>query len=248
MKNFTRIIMFLSGLAYGCSPYYYAPNKANVPNLREKHDMRIDAGFGGGWVMRGADVQTAYALGSHMGVMVNGVVTNSRGEYSNYTEHEKTTSRYLEVGLGYFEKVKEDQNWVFEVYGGAGKGDYHVRYSENEDARLNVNKYFIQPSVSFTHPRRPIELSIGSRFSGVNYDLNKANLLANYDFHIVNRLVSRSIMAYWEPSFRFSGGSKTIKGFVSVTPAISILDRNIPREIINVNLGVRFTFNTSSKE
>lgn len=247
MKIFTRMIVCLSVLTSGCSPYYYAPNKGNVPNLRERNDMRVDAGFGGGWVTKGADLQTAYALGSHIGIMANGAVTNSRDDY-DYEEYERTSSWYAEGGLGYFGKLEDNQNWVFELYGGGGKGEYKVVYSDDKRVRLHMNKFFIQPSLSFTHPRRGIELSIGSKFSGIDYKVNHATMLNDYDFRTVNRIANRSMMFYWEPSFRFSAGSQTIKGFVSFTPAVSILETNIPREIVNLNLGVRFTFNTSLKD
>lgn len=249
MKNFTRVILCLSVLMYGCSPYYYAPNKSNVPNLRERNDMRVDAGFGGGWVMRGADLQTAYALGSHIGIMANGAVTNSRYTYRWHDgEEEKTQSWYAEGGLGYFTRLEDNDNWCFEIYGGAGKGEYKIMYSDEGRARLNMKKYFVQPSLTFTHPRRGIELSIGSRFSGVDYQLGSVSTSNNYDFQTVYHIVDRPLLFYWEPSFRFSAGSKAIKGFVSVTPTISILDTNIPREVVNLNLGIRFTFNTSPKD
>ena len=75
MKIYSAFISCATALLFGCSPYYYAPNKGNVPNLREKNDLRLDAGFGGGFIMKGTDVQAAYAVTSHFGVMVNGAFT-----------------------------------------------------------------------------------------------------------------------------------------------------------------------------
>lgn len=247
MKISSTLILCTTALLCGCSPYYYSPNKVNIPNLRERNDMRVDAGFGGGWIMKGADLQAAYAITSHVGIMANCALTGSRESSTNYSEREYTTSRYLEAGLGYFTKLEENQNWALEIFGGGGKGDYKVRYDREERVQLNMNKFFIQPSLSYTHPRKNLEFGIGSRFSGVDYNLKSTTLLAAYDFERVKRIIDRSLVVYWEPSFRFSAGSETVKGFVSYTPSISIFESDIPREIINLNLGVRFTFNASRR-
>ncbi|MCF2444495.1 hypothetical protein L0657_11055 [Dyadobacter sp. CY345] len=248
MKLTSTLIFCATALLSGCSPYYYSPNKVNIPNLRERNDMRLDAGFGGGWIMKGADLQAAYAITSHVGIMANGALTGSRESSTNFSEREYTKSRYLEAGLGYFTKFEENQNWALEIFGGGGMGDYKVRYDPEKLARLNMNKFFIQPSLSYSLPRKNIEFGIGSKFSGVDYNLKSATILDTYDFERVARIVNRSLVVFWEPSFRFSAGSETIKGFLSYTPSISILESNIPREIINLNLGIRFTFNTSRRQ
>jgi len=209
--------------------------------------MRFEGGFGGGWVSKGVDLQTAYAVTSHIGVMVNGALTNSRGDAGNFSERVFTRSKYLEGGIGYFTHLEENDNWVFEMFGGAGKGEYNVRYDEVNRARLSMNKYFIQPSLSFTHPRRFIELSIGSRFSGVDYYQYSFFYPNTQNYENLDRIITHPLYMFWEPSVKFSAGSKTIKGFVSYTPAISILESDFSREIINFNIGLRLVFNASQK-
>lgn len=248
MKKYATLIVCLAVICQGCSSYYYTPNKANVPNLREQGDLRLDAGAGGGWVMKGVDVQTAYAVSSHLGLMVNGALTSSNGSSTNYSEHEYTKTGYAEAGLGYFTQLEENNHWVFEAFGGAGIGDYDVHYAVEKRAKLNMRKYFLQPSVSYTHPRKNIELSIGSRFAGVDYNRNGLPYLDPTEFSRITNLANRSMQLYWEPSFRFSAGSKNFKGFVSYTPSISILETNIPREYFNINLGMRFTLNLAGRD
>jgi len=253
MKISTIVISCTAIFLYNCSPYYYAPNKANVPNIREQNDIRLDAGLGGGLVMRGADVQFAYAPLPHFGVMVNSAFTGSiqRTNIDNI-ERNETKSRYLEAGLGYFTKLEENINWVLEVYGGGGKGNFRLWYSADERAQVSMNKYFIQPSLSFTHPRRPIEFSIGSRFSGVSHSLEYSTLIdTDYKDNLRNlrNHIDGPLSMYWEPSFRFSGGSKKVKGYVSYTPSLGILNTNDDtREFMNISLGLRLTLHASRKK
>ena len=249
MKIYYTIISCATSLLCSCSPYYYAPNKGNIPNLRSKNDLRFDAGLGGGFIMKGADIQAAYAVTSHFGAMVNGALTKGKESAINYRRREYTSSQYLEAGLGYFAFLEENRNWVFELFGGAGKGNYKIRFNPEQYSRYSMNKFFLQPSLSYTHPRKNIEFGIGSRFSGLKYTLQSAAILDELDYDYPRaRHVPNTTGILWEPSFRFSAGSKSVKGFVSFTPSIAILDNSIPREIINLNLGARLTFNTSRKQ
>lgn len=254
MKIITTLIGCATVMLCSCSPYYYSPNKGNVPNIRERNDIRLDAGLGGGLVMRGADMQLAYAPLNHIGIMVNGALTSSISSTENsFISRRESRSKYLEAALGYFTKLEENKNWVFEVYAGAGKGDYKIFYTVDQTARVNLEKYFIQPSLSFTHPNKNIEFSIGSRFSGVKHSLGYSNLIDNVDDgwyrsgNLRNNLDQFS--AYWEPTFRFSGGGKNVKGYVSYTPSVAMFNAgSIDREFVNISLGVRLTMNTSRKK
>lgn len=254
MKIITTLIGCATVMLYSCSPYYYSPNKGNIPNIRERNDIRLDAGLGGGFVMRGADVQMAYAPLNHVGIMVNGAVTTSINTTSNNNiEKRDSRSQYLEGALGYFSKLEENNKWVFEVYAGAGKGQYKIFYTVDQNARINLGKYFIQPSLSYTHPNKNLELSIGSRFSGVRHTLGYSNLIDDIGYYrydsrnLQNTLNELSV--YWEPTFRFSGGGKNVKGYVSYTPSVAMFNaRGVDREYVNVSLGMRLTMNTSLKK
>ncbi|MEO6684880.1 MAG: hypothetical protein ABIN24_02905 [Dyadobacter sp.] len=254
MKIITTLMCCATVMLCSCSPYYYSPNKGNVPNIREKNDIRLDAGLGGGFVMRGADVQLSYAPLSHVGIMVNGALSTSiSSKESALVNRKESRSKYLEAALGYFIKLEENKNWVFEVYAGAGKGDYKVFYTIDQTARINMNKYFIQPSLSFTHPNKNLEFSIGSRFSGVNHSLGYSNLIDGMDrdrYYLRNlQNTLNELSVYWEPSFRFSGGGKNVKGYVSYTPSVAMFNaRGVDREYVNISLGVRLTMNTSLKK
>ena len=255
MKIITTLIACATVMLSSCSPYYYSPNKGNIPNIREKNDIRLDAGLSGGFVMRGADVQLAYSPLNHLGIMVNGALSTSINTTSNNSITKRDSrSKYLEAGLGYFTKLEENKNWVFEVYAGAGKGDYKVFYTVDQTARIYLDKYFIQPSLSFTHPNKNIEFSIGSRFSGALHSLGYFNLLDGMDrdeYYLRNlQNTVNELSVYWEPTFRFSGGGKNVKAYVSYTPSVAMFNGNngVDREFVNISLGVRLMMNTSRKK
>ncbi|MCF0058861.1 hypothetical protein [Dyadobacter sp. CY356] len=255
MKIISALTACATVMLCSCSPYYYSPNKGNIPNIREKNDIRLDAGLGGGLVMRGADVQLAYAPLNHVGIMVNGALTSSIStKESAYVKRRESRSQYLEAALGYFTKLEENTNWVFEVYAGAGKGDYKVFYTIDQTAQIHLDKYFIQPSLSFTHPNKNLEFSIGSRFSGARHSLGYSNLVDGMDrdeYYLRNlQNTLNELSVYWEPTFRFSGGGKNVKGYVSYTPSVAMFNVNsgVDREFVNISLGVRLTMNTSRKK
>lgn len=247
MKIITAIIGCTTVMLCSCSPYYYAPNKANIPNMREKNDLRIDAGFSVGLVSAGGDLQFAYAPIKHLGVMVNSAFSKTQ----NYSKNNDTESHYLEAGLGYSTKFEDNRKWLFEIYGGGGKGDYSIWYTGGQTAKVDMDKYFIQPSLSYTHLYKNLEFGIGSRFSGANYSLRNSTVIGD-DYHSnelrLRNLVNRPIILFWEPTFRFSGGFKNIKANVSYTPTIDILQTGTDREVVNVSMGLRFTLNASRKK
>ncbi|TKT92003.1 hypothetical protein [Dyadobacter frigoris] len=247
MKIITTLIGCATLMLCSCSPYYYAPNKGNIPNMREKNDVRIDAGFSVGLVSAGADLQFAYAPIDHLGVMVNGAFSKTQ----NYSKNNDTESQYLEAGLGYFTKFEDNRKWLFEVYGGGGKGNYSIWYNDYQTSKIDMNKYFIQPSLSYTHLYKNLEFGIASKFSGVNYDLKSFTVVDDMYHSNVRRiqnLVNRPMLLFWEPTFRFSGGFKNMKAYVSYTPSVDILQTGTDREVVNVSMGLRFTLNASRKK
>lgn len=215
--------------------------------MREKNDVRIDAGFSVGLISGGADLQFAYAPIEHLGVMINGAFSKTQ----NYSKNNDTESHYLEAGLGYSTKLEDNKKWLFEVYGGGGKGNYSIWYTDNQTAKINMNKYFIQPSLSYTHLDKNLEFGIASKFSGVNYDLKNYSLFDDVGpdyMRNLQRLVNRPMFLFWEPTFRFSGGFRQVKAYVSYTPTIDILQTGTDREVVNLSMGLRFTLNASRRK
>ena len=250
MKTSQLIFVLCVLLLSSCNRYYYSPNKVNIAGLREKNDLRIDAGLGGGWSMIGADVQTAYAIDENIGIMVNGSVTQNRSDFDSELDSDKTKSAYLEAGIGYFKVLEPNNKWVFEIYGGGGRGNYWLEYDNNQKSVLTMNRFFIQPAMVYKHPIKNIELGIASRIAVAKYISNRTKTTypySHYPDNEINDLVNGPADVFWEPSFRLSAGSEKVNFYFSVTPSLNLNQNFLNRELVNLNTGIRFLLNTSKK-
>lgn len=122
-----------------CSPAY-VPNVVNTPLLSNKKEIQASLYSG----VSGFDLQSAYALTDHIGIMANGSFINNRNDsLENFRKH-----NFGELGVGYFSKI--GNNGRFEVFSGYGTGKVQAEFENNlwqSDAYANYSRIFIQPSV-----------------------------------------------------------------------------------------------------
>jgi len=249
-KTFFTLIPALI-LFSSCAHYYYAPNTANVPLLKEKNDMRINAGFSGGDEFEGGDLQFAYAVSPHVGVMVNGLV-GGKSEEDSYGGKQSGKGSYGEIGVGYFTAFTEKKLFVFEVYGGAGIGETHHEYgTPNVTSKVSATKFFVQPSIGYTAKKGRFELALGSRFSGVTLKVKEMSNLVHEDmnsyYEDLDYVRNRAFSMMWEPSVRVSMGSKDVKFYFSFTRSFNLSNSLLPQEPYNASMGIRLTVNTGKK-
>lgn len=249
MKIRTAFLLLFGGLSLSsCDRYFYAPNKVNIPGLREQGDLNIEAGFSGGFLSEGVELQTSYAIAPSLGIMVNGHLNRSQSDWGTLENREKAMGgRFLEAGLGYFREMETNPNWVFEIYGGAGKGSYFLYRDRIQIFTLEKTRYFLQPTFSYKIPRKNIEFGVASRFSVAQYSGNPW-AIPNLEYESyrteITQLLQDKTKVFWEPSFRFSGGGDAVKFNVGVTPSLLLSQYFETRDVVNVNLGVRFSLTT----
>ncbi|MCG8411720.1 MAG: hypothetical protein MI739_10605 [Bacteroidales bacterium] len=125
-----------------CSPEYI-PNMVNTPLFTEKGEFQATVASGSS----NLDVQTAFAVTDHMGVMVNGSYGSEKtNDSDDFHKH-----IFLEGGLGYYDKI--GNRGRYEVYGGYGFGKVEgffentLDISQKTDAKYN--RFFIQPDIGF---------------------------------------------------------------------------------------------------
>ena len=168
MRNSFRMIFVLAtGIALtfiGCSPAYYAPNSLNVPMFREKHEGRLSTGFSMTGGTAGTDLQGAYALGKHVGVIAN-------TQYLGGTSPKGTLKGRnfnLETGLGC--SFWPENDIVFELYGGMGRSfaKQEELYQANGISYAKNFKGFIQPSIGYKG--RNFEIAFSYKAAFVRYD------------------------------------------------------------------------------
>ncbi|NJO89694.1 MAG: hypothetical protein HC831_12665 [Chloroflexia bacterium] len=132
---FIFLVTFLS-----CAPEYI-PNMVNSPMFSNKGEFQANASTG----TSSLDVQAAYAITDHIGMMVNGSFADrTKDSLDNFHKH-----TILEGGIGYYDKFGDIGR--YEIFGGYGTGRIEGRYtnifSSHEIADARYNRFFLQPGI-----------------------------------------------------------------------------------------------------
>lgn len=159
MKKLPVIIATLSAvwLLISCKTVYI-PNNFNSPLLRNKGDAQLTFSSG----FSGIELQGAYALTDHWGIIANGQYCKNPDK-----ENESYVYKLAEGGIGYTEHFSD--RGVFEFFAGSGIGEApadfrHFTYTGTEKAR--VKRLFLQPAIGFSNDL--IDISLVTRLAGVN--------------------------------------------------------------------------------
>lgn len=148
-----------------CAPAYL-PNSRNVSLFREQGEAMVTAAAGTAF-----ELQSAYALTDHIGVMANGAIFNKK-QSDGGVDYNRN---YLfgEGGLGLFGKNRTIR---YEVYGGYGLGrgtSYKGYYFFNQNGAKPVvasgkfTRLFLQPTVGTNH--KNFNLAFSFRLSMVDF-------------------------------------------------------------------------------
>jgi hypothetical protein len=142
----------------------YRSAALNTPLFSAKNQLAI--------VAANNNIQAAYAVTDHVGVMANGFFEQS--VISNNETGQGGTGYLGEIGAGYFTPLA-DPNVIFETYAGMGYG--HLYLNNNyRDGSNNVQKRtldadgikgFIQPAIGYKLPY--VEVSAALRYTVLNY-------------------------------------------------------------------------------
>ncbi len=145
----------------------------------------------------GIEYGAGYALTSHVAVIANGNLKLIKTQDSNYSRN-----RFIESGIGYFDKI--GKNGVFEIYAGAGWGksdalaidDYNGHYGESDQHLTETSgNYF----------RIFMQLELGLSFGG------KSELKDNsFEIGIIYRPVYVSMLKYRKDDITITSGTDII--------------------------------------
>ena len=163
LRSIHSVICLLTLLCYCCAPVY-VPNARNTPLFDGQGEFQATATAGIGY-----NVQSAYALTNHVGVMGNFLFANNKPA----KRFQYRTQAYGELGLGYYNHIG---NRYFDFYlgYGAGKGkaidsSYYVFTTDIiYSARASYSKTFLQGAFGTKH--RNFEWSISQRISRVHFN------------------------------------------------------------------------------
>ena len=246
------LIIFIL-VATGCTHHYYGPNSVNVPLLRKAKDLNLSGAFSTADEASGFEFQSGYAFSKHIGGMVNfysatGSKTSS-GNNANLTI-EKGNGVLGEIGVGYFTPLKNEE-WIFEIYGGAGRGRVYNQYQQNEFSKVDLAKIFVQPAIGYKNTRGTIEAAIASRFSMIDFSINAATVNANnnlFDFNQIQDIRNNSNIVFFEPSFIFRAGSEKVKLQLQMTGSRSLSQKQFYTQPLNSSIGVVFIIGKAQKK
>ena len=144
-----------------CSYGAYSPTNQNVPLFKQKGEAKLDVSTG--------YLQGAVAVGKHVALLAN--VQYASGRLYVRPDMGRTRHRRLELGAGYFGGLKNNPNWITEVYAGVGAGrlDWD-RYGYENTA--NVSQAVDGPSLTSQNQNVFVQSSIGYRGRRTNIALS----------------------------------------------------------------------------
>lgn len=270
LVSFCFVIFSL--LLTSCSPYFYAPNTAQVPLFREKGEKQISGHIGtGNVIFPSIQVNAAAAVDSHLAIM--GSIYSAIGEYE---EEEKniifsgitfpliakniyiSNVNQAEIAVGYF-KTKNAHRSV-ELYGGIGYGMVGTKYSRDYTNgattkifpfELNTDfiKLFVQKN--WGYKSNYFDIILNSKLAYLHVGNIKEKHKADAEFVPASsdwsidyiKTYPNSILL--EPGLTLRTGNETYKAQLHIGTSFNILDLTYPQEYNVISLG--FIYNLKYK-
>lgn len=232
MKRWPAALFSLMVLTTGCSHYYYAPNMQNVPLFHEKNEVRATVAATTSDELNGTELQAAYSLTDHIGIMANFMTVNGGDAYNS------GKGRYGEGGAGYYLPFAE--KGVFEIYGGFGGGKAVNYYDASSWSDLRLNKYFVQPGIGFSTDYFDAVISV--RVALLHYtSIRTSNPNSNIPEDVYYIVAHRNSLLY-EPGITLRGGWKYIKLQTQWHASFNGTSPDLQQEKSAFNIGLYFSF------
>jgi hypothetical protein len=266
-----RIVYFLlAGLLFFTScytpRYLYSPSAQNIPVLVNKGDSKLAAYLSSNLSSkknnynrinesknRGFDLQGAYAFSNHFAVQAsyfNRVESNNGfkdggnldSAFINYKRN------LTEAGFGYFVPLNDDNEAMFQVFAGAGKGKFSFTDNGKDEAgndysrihEATITKWYIQPALMLRSEDN-FAFSFSSRCSFINYSHIKTNYTpAELMYYKLADLANGSTV-FWEPALTTIFGFKKLPGIQfesQVETSIRLTNRYLNHRAFNFSLAI----------
>ena len=222
-----------------CSPKYYVANTQNVPLLSERGEVNLTLAGNTDKV----EFQGAFAVTDHVGIKANG------GWFipSNLDNGNGGSGKFGELGVGYFTKVRESENWVFETYGIAGFGtmENHMPSTVTDypltSGKISANLLRVGLQPNFGYKSEHFSIALSSRFVHLSYDKIRGDLTF-YDERQADYLRDHSSNFLIEPALTIKGGFEMIKLQIQYGYSFNLTNTNFRQEHPFISLGLNFNF------
>ncbi len=235
-------VLIACTLFVSCTPVFYAPNTSNVPLFQKKGEGMINAGFSGGEIVGGGEIQGAIAANDHLGIMVN-TAFFSGNESEESTEEGSGKGYLVEGGAGYFTTL--DKNVVFEAYGGVGFGSVTNNHYYGGTSKVGLTKLFVPPALGYTVTN--VDIGVASKISAVFFNVNSIEGLDEYDMEEINLLKENPTYFFWEPSIFIRFGFEAIKAQLAYTPSLKLSSKELSQDTYMINIGLSLAFHTKQQ-
>lgn len=220
-----------------CGHYtYYVPNQQSVPLFREAGEANISGAIGGGEYSTNIQLNAAYSLTGHFAL---------QADMAAWSSFDGSSGQLYELAPGYFAPFAE--NYVFEIYGGAGKGItdfplFDLPYDYITERYLEYDRYFIQPG--FGYSSRIIDLAYSMRLCFIDYYgyIPRVALKEYEGNNLTKQLYQFGTL---DPAVTIRFGWRFIKIQTQFLYSFGLHDKNIDsrfRDRANLSFGFNFAF------
>jgi hypothetical protein len=222
-KTVRTTIAFYTLCVTACVPTYYLPSVQHTPLFREKGASYLSGTIEGSRYPTTFAVQGAYAIGSHLGIGLNGnwVYANR-----NAAGTAGIKSNFGEATIGYFTS-SANQKSVFEVYAGLGFGSIRNQFfgangNSQGDSEVYLTRFGVQPA--FGWRTKYVDLIVSSRLSFLKYDVQRVTFSSATNRWIEQADYLRNrIIPLVEPAFTIRVGGPQIKFMAQITSAVELV-------------------------
>lgn len=207
--------------------HIYSPSAQNVPVLTKKGDSKLGAAYSTSVAgqetkngveidnrSRGFDLQGAVAITDNFAVQAQHFYRWERTEGGPDSANIKYKRNLTEIGLGYYLPVNDKKNAYFQVFAGAGLGQFSFTDVDKTGSyfhQANITKIYVQPAMLF-RSKGSFTTSVSVRFSGINYSKIRTNYApAQLDDYRLEDLSGRARW-FFEPASVSSFGLKGVPG------------------------------------
>ena len=213
--------------------YMYSPPAQNIPVLVNKGDSKLGAYLSTNLSNnnnginesrnRGYDLQGAYAITNHLALAANYFKrTESNSGFNDGGSLDSSFIDYkrnlTEIGIGYFIVLDKNNQTMFQIFGGIGKGQFsftdngkqnNLDYMRSHQA--TITKFYIQPALML-RTKTNITFSFSSKFNFIKFDNIKTNYAPNELHYYKLDSLNDGTCIFWEPAFTNTFGFKNLPG------------------------------------
>ena len=236
------LLLLLLLLLSSCGHYYYAPDEANALKLQEQHDLKFSISgnsTNGNYELRHSNIQMGYSPIKHVGVFgshfkmsgkepIQNPIRGGKGHLNSFGlggYYFLESSSFLDRIVKYDDEIGLNSGFLFDLYGGYGKGHVNNYYVEGGFSDVDLQKYFLQGGVHWQG--KAMGLSYIFKFGQLNYfnGLLEGQIPIE-DFNSLNNINEIRAFPFRETSLKFYMGIKYARVYLNVSTLTNEFDNS----------------------